>query len=76
MNQEFIQITATLDEDLVFFSNLGLMHSQNIDADSTLERLCILDAEYTDQGYQVDWIREQYRSIDLLEHGELFRTLV
>jgi hypothetical protein len=77
MNQEFIQITATKDaEDLFFCSNLGLMDSQKIDADSALERLCILAAEYTDQGYRVDWIREQYRSIDVLEHGELFRTLV
>jgi hypothetical protein len=76
MNHEFIQITAALDEDLFFCSNLGLMDSQKIDADSALERLCILAAEYTDQGYRVDWIREQYRSIDLLEHGELFRTLV
>jgi hypothetical protein len=76
MNQEFIQITATRDEDLFFCSNLGLMDSQKIDADSALERLCILAAEYTAEGYQVDWIREQYRSIDLLEHGELFRTLV
>jgi len=76
MNHEFIQITAIRDEDLFFCSNLGLMDSQKIDADSALERLCVLAAEYTDQGYQVDWIREQYRSIDLLEHGELFRTLV
>ena len=73
MTKQFVQVSAHKDSNnFMHCSNLSLMADQKLTAAQALSELQILADEYASNGYEIEWIREDFDSIHEEMYGELF----
>lgn len=73
MTKQFVQVSAHKDSNnFMCCSNLSLMENQNLTATQALRELQVMADEYALNGYNIEWIREDFESADEEMFGELF----
>jgi hypothetical protein len=73
MTKQFVQVSAHKDSNnFMYCSNLSLMANQNLTATQALRELQVMADEYALNGYNIEWIREDFESADEEMFGELF----
>jgi hypothetical protein len=73
MTKQFVQVSAHKDSNnFMCCSNLSLMANQNLTATQALRELQVMADEYALNGYNIEWIREDFESADEEMFGELF----
>jgi len=73
MTKQFIQVSARKDSNnFAHLSNLSLMANSNMTAAQAQTYLNIMADVYTDHGYTVEWIREDFDAVYEEMYGDLF----
>jgi hypothetical protein len=73
MTKQFIQVSAHKDSNnFAHLSNLSLMADANMTAAQALTYLNIMADVYADNGYTIEWIREDFDAVYEEMYGELF----
>jgi len=73
MTKQFVQVTARKDSNnFMCCSNLSLMSNQNLSASQALCELQVMAGEYAQNGYNIEWIREDLDASYEEMFGELF----
>ena len=73
MTKQFVQVSAHKDsKNFAHFSNLSLMANHNLTAKQALRRLQVMADNYALNGYTIEWIRNDFDSVDEEMYGELF----
>ena len=73
MAKQFVQVSARkTNGDFALCSNLSLMANEDISAEQALRRLQIMADEYSLNGYEIEWIREDFDAADEEIYGGLF----
>jgi hypothetical protein len=73
MTKQFIQVSARKDSNnFAHLSNLSLMANSNMTAAQALTYLNIMADVYADNGYTIEWIREDFDAVYEEMYGELF----
>ena len=73
MTKQFIQVSAHKDSNnFAHLSNLSLMANGNMTAAQALIYLNIMAEVYAENGYTIEWIREDFDAAYEEMYGELF----
>ena len=73
MIKQFVQVSAQKDSNnFAHCSNLSLMSNQNLTATQALRYLQVMADEYAENGYSIEWIRQDFDAVDEEMYGELF----
>jgi hypothetical protein len=73
MTKQFIQVSAHKDSNnFAHLSNLSLMANGNMTAAQALTYLNIMAEVYAENGYTIEWIRNDFDSVDEEMYGDLF----
>ena len=73
MIKQFVQVSAHKDSNnFAHCSNLSLMADQKLTAEQALRYLQDMADDYARRGYTVEWIRNDFDSLDEEIYGELF----
>ena len=73
MTKQFVQVSAHKDSNnFAHLSNLSLMTNANMTATQALTYLNIMADVYADNGYTIEWIREDFDAAYEEMYGELF----
>ncbi len=73
MTKQFVQVSAHKDsKNFAHYSNLSLMANHNLTAEQALRRLQVMADEYALNGYEIEWIREDFDAAYEEMFGELF----
>jgi len=71
--KQFVQVSAHKDSNnFMYCSNLSLMANQNLSANEALDELLALANEYESEGYSIEWIYQDFDSVDEELYGALF----
>lgn len=73
MTKQFVQVSAHKDSNnFAHLSNLSLMADANMTATQALTYLNIMADVYANNGYTIEWIREDFDAVYEEMYGELF----
>jgi hypothetical protein len=73
MTKQFIQVSAHKDSNnFAHWSNLSLMASMGLTAEQALRRLQAMADNYAENGYTIEWIREDFDAAYEELYGDLF----
>jgi adenine C2-methylase RlmN of 23S rRNA A2503 and tRNA A37 len=73
MIKQFVQVSAHKDSNnFAHCSNLSLMANEKLTAEQALRYLQDMADDYARRGYTVEWIRNDFDSLDEEIYGELF----
>jgi hypothetical protein len=73
MTKQFVQVSAHKDSNnFAHWSNLSLMASMGLTAEQALRRLQAMADNYAENGYTIEWIREDFDAAYEELYGELF----
>ena len=73
MIKQFVQVSAHKDSNnFAHCSNLSLMANDSLTADQALRRLQVMADEYALNGYEIEWIREDFDAAYEETYGDLF----
>ena len=73
MTKQFVQVSAHKDSNnFMHCSNLSLMANQKLTAKQALREMQVMADEYSLNGYQIEWISEDFDAIYEEMYGELF----
>jgi hypothetical protein len=73
MTKQFIQVSAHKDSNnFAHLSNLSVMANENMTAAQALTYLNIMAVFYAENGYTIEWIREDFDAAYEEMYGELF----
>ena len=73
MIKQFVQVSAHKDSrNFAHCSNLSLMADEKLTAEQALRYLQNMADDYAQRGYTVEWIRNDFDSLDEEIYGELF----
>ena len=73
MTKQFVQVSAQKDSDnFAYCSNLSLMANEGLTADQALRKLQVMADEYALNGYKIEWIRNDFDSVEEEMYGDLF----
>jgi hypothetical protein len=73
MTKQFVQVSAHKDSNnFAHWSNLSLMASMGLTAEQALRRLQAMADNYAENGYTIEWIREDFDAAYEEMYGELF----
>jgi hypothetical protein len=73
MNKQFVQVSAHKDSNnFAHLSNLSLMANSNMTAEQAQTYLNIMADVYADNGYTIEWIREDFDAAYEEMYGDLF----
>lgn len=73
MIKQFVQVSAHKDSNnFAHCSNLSLMANQKLTAQQALAHLQAMADEYASKGYAIQWIREDFDSVEEELYGDLF----
>jgi adenine C2-methylase RlmN of 23S rRNA A2503 and tRNA A37 len=73
MIKQFVQVSAHKDSNnFAHCSNLSLMADEKLTAEQALRYLQDMADDYAQRGYTVEWIRNDFDSLDEEIYGELF----
>jgi adenine C2-methylase RlmN of 23S rRNA A2503 and tRNA A37 len=71
--KQFVQVSAHKDSNnFAHCSNLSLMADEKLTAEQALRYLQDMADDYAQRGYTVEWIRNDFDSLDEEIYGELF----
>jgi hypothetical protein len=71
--KQFVQVSAHKDSNnFMHCSNLSLMANQNLSSGEALDELLALANEYESKGYSIEWIYQDFDSVDEELYGALF----
>jgi hypothetical protein len=73
MTKQFVQVSAHKDSNnFAHWSNLSLMASMGLTAEQAMRRLQAMADNYAENGYTIEWIREDFDAAYEEMYGELF----
>jgi hypothetical protein len=73
MTKQFVQVSAHKDSNnFAHWSNLSIMASMGLTAEQALRRLQAMADNYAENGYTIEWIREDFDAAYEEMYGELF----
>lgn len=73
MTKQFVQVSAHKDSNnFAHCSNLSMMANDGLTADQALRKLQVMANEYALNGYEIEWIREDFDAVYEEMYGELF----
>jgi hypothetical protein len=73
MIKQFVQVSAHKDSNnFAHWSNLSIMASMGLTAEQALRRLQAMADNYAENGYTIEWIREDFDAAYEEMYGELF----
>ena len=73
MTNQFVQVSARKDSNnFMCCSNLSLMANDNLTSKQALRKLQVMADEYALNGYEIEWIREDFDAAYEEMFGELF----
>jgi hypothetical protein len=73
MIKQFVQVSAHKDSNnFAHCSNLSLMADEKLTAEQALRYLQDMADDYAQRGYTVEWIRNDFDSLDEEIYGDLF----
>ena len=73
MIKQFVQVSAHKDSNnFAHCSNLSLMANEKLTAEQALRYLQDMADDHARRGYTVEWIRNDFDSLDEEIYGELF----
>ena len=73
MIKQFVQVSTHKDSNnFAHCSNLSLMADEKLTAEQALRYLQDMADDYARRGYTVEWIRNDFDSLDEEIYGELF----
>ncbi len=73
MIKQFVQVSAHKDSNnFAHLSNLSLMANSNMTAEQAQTYLNIMADVYADNGYTIEWIREDFDAAYEEMYGDLF----
>jgi len=73
MIKQFVQVSAHKDSNnFAHLSNLSLMANSNMTAEQAQTYLNIMADVYADNGYAIEWIREDFDAAYEEMYGDLF----
>ena len=71
--KQFVQVSAHKDSNnFAHCSNLSMMANDGLTADQALRKLQVMANEYALNGYEIEWIREDFDAVYEEMYGELF----
>jgi hypothetical protein len=71
--KQFVQVSAHKDSNnFAHWSNLSIMASMGLTAEQALRRLQAMADNYAENGYTIEWIREDFDAAYEEMYGELF----
>ena len=73
MIKQFVQVSAHKDSNnFAHCSNLSLMANQKLTSQQALDELQAMADSYAQQGYTIEWIRNDFDAVDEEIYGDLF----
>jgi hypothetical protein len=73
MTNQFVQVSAQKDSNnFAYCSNLSLMANEGLTSDQALRKLQVMADEYALTGYTIEWIRNDFDSVEEEMYGDLF----
>ena len=73
MTKQFVQVSAHKDSNnFMHCSNLSLMANDGLTATQALSKLQALANEYALKGYEIEWIRNDFDTVEEEMYGDLF----
>jgi hypothetical protein len=73
MTKQFVQVSAHKDSNnFAHCSNLSLMANEGLTSDQALRKLQVMADEYALNGYEIEWIRNDFDAVEEEMYGELF----
>jgi hypothetical protein len=73
MTKQFVQVSAQKDSNnFAHCSNLSLMANEGLTSDQALRKLQAMADEYALNGYEIEWIRNDFDSVEEEMYGDLF----
>jgi hypothetical protein len=73
MIKQFVQVSAHKDSNnFAHCSNLSLMANQKLTSQQALDELQAMANSYAQQGYTIEWIRNDFDAVDEEIYGDLF----
>jgi hypothetical protein len=73
MTKQFVQVSARKDSNnFAHCSNLSLMANEGLTSDQALRKLQVMADEYALNGYEIEWIRNDFDAVEEEMYGDLF----
>ena len=73
MTKQFVQVSAHKDSNnFAHCSNLSLMANEGLTSTQAIHYLHVMADVYAQQGYTIEWIRNDFDAVEEEMYGDLF----